>query len=402
MLAPGGPDARAVTLPMADVLAEAPEVSPWWGLEPEEWEALAGVPVRSLDELNGEDRMMLMVGMPRCTARQLRVLVATARHGWCARWSFGGLREATGLPDSSLSEALADIEAKGLARVNRIFYGEGSRFFLVTISGDAIARSYRRTTGAALPNLGSATDPNGDITGVALPKLGSAHRPTAPYGGRRTSPADSPISATGDAGSVRPTAPLPGSSALPKLGSAALARDARASRAPTVGQSVSSHELSSDDLDLTDGQTNRARAREAAISGPELEAPGWWPDFVRLHRRLRSPQPRPPSWGEIAAFVHPEDPGLDILREACAQYLEQYSQPKAQPVRRPRGAIRAIYGGLVEWALSHSQGVEYWLANVAWASDVWLSGEPEERPGSKYRADYERYRGRSSDPRRRG
>ena len=66
--------------------------------------------------------------------------------------------------------------------------------------------------------------------------------------------------------------------------------------------------------------------------------------------------------------MDPEDADLTVIREACAQYLEQYSQSHSRPVRRPRGVIRAIYLGLLAQDLP--------LAVVPWATDIWLPGAP--------------------------
>ena len=123
------PPETAVTLPALDLLAQAPHVSPWYGRAEEDWQEIGGVPTRALDELDALDRVMMMLRTPRCSAIQLRVLAAVARHGWCVRWTAQGLQSAAGLRPASVSKALAGLEDKALVRVDRTFYGHGARDF---------------------------------------------------------------------------------------------------------------------------------------------------------------------------------------------------------------------------------------------------------------------------------
>ena len=79
-------------------------------------------------------------------------------------------------------------------------------------------------------------------------------------------------------------------------------------------------------------------------------------------------------------LAHPVDAatGHGVIREACAQFLEQYSYPGAKRVGRAKGAIRAIYLSLMEWGYGHPQGWEYWHQTAGWQvlTPHWLP-EPE-------------------------
>ncbi len=133
-----------MTLPMAEVLAHAPEVSPW--------EELEGTPgfdpdlARTLDELSAVNRMLLVKRIRGIKRRERDLLEAIASQGWSSWLSHKWLQWATDRSESSVSHSLRLLEDDKLIRRSapRIAQ-DGSRVYLVVVSGQAIIRGYTPT-----------------------------------------------------------------------------------------------------------------------------------------------------------------------------------------------------------------------------------------------------------------
>ena len=173
-------ESPSVTLPLPDILAQAPELSPWWGLhEDVDFDA---VMVRTLDELGEADRMQVALRIDEATPTPRLLLVGLARHGWFKEWTRRGMMRASGLSEDGVSRALTALVNSGIIRIDRNFFPAGAQSFLVTISGTFIRRGYDRILGAGAENALAAQPQERQGNAVSAPR--SAGQPSKPARGK--------------------------------------------------------------------------------------------------------------------------------------------------------------------------------------------------------------------------
>ena len=86
---------NAVTLPMADILAEARLPSPWDGLSGQA--AFDHILARTIDELGPMDRVRACQRIDEATDQERRFLIAIACYGWTTSASYEALSRDTGI-----------------------------------------------------------------------------------------------------------------------------------------------------------------------------------------------------------------------------------------------------------------------------------------------------------------
>ena len=317
MGAPGGN--YMTTMPMPQILAEAPEVAPWWGLDDLDIDAeIRAASIRTLDGMDAAARMLAVLQIPDTTKNEGRALVAIVSKAWVGPYSAEWIRRTAGISDSALSVAMKGLEDKGVIRRDPRFRSAGGRTFIVTVS----YRPFLSSQGSALVDFESA-----DFD--ALVDFESADF---------------------DA--------LVDSTSAPRT---------RASRAGARGQSVSS-DIDSDNtgIDRLTDVTGAAALVDStsALVESTSAAPGWWDQFSGLLTRLRIA--RVPGWPELASLVDLErDPDYLALREACARLYDTYSQRGRGQVRSVRAVVHAIYVDVISDP-----------ACIRWATEAWLP-EPD-------------------------
>ena len=402
--------ARTVTLPMAEVLAQAPEVSPWW-----DQTDIGDLVVRTLDDLGIADRMWVALHILGPTPTERLLIVGMSRRGWIGFWTRDEMMAVSSLSYDAVSRAALGLERKKIIRVNRDFLPAGSVTFLVTFSGQHIRRGYDRATGAIAETANAATQTDGPVV-HAVSELGTAGDPhpasrrgkpaeVHPAGGEPhnssiTPAVSSPETAIAETAIAETAGRQSVSSYLSlgkelenntdrltdgRLGAFAETAIAETANAETAGrQLVSSYlslgkELENNTDRLTDGRPGAFA--ETAIAETANAPPAWYEVFSQLVSvfpyRLRCPR-----WKEMRGMAVPEDAasGYQVLREACAMFLDQYAHQGAKRVGRVKGAVRAIYlDGLISWARGHSGSWQAWYENAAWmnVSNEWL---PEPAP----------------------
>ena len=336
---------------MNEVLAQAPEVSPWWGLDDSpgfSWEI-----VQRLDDLDAAQRMLLVKRFRGLKRREKDVLEALASRGWSAKHTYPWLQWATDRSQSSIGHALAELEKAGyILKPVPIIAKDGSRTYLITIAGEAILRGYAAHREEPLDVTSSEAAP--------------AHR-EEPLD--VTSSEAAPDIPTGSLEERFPDTPEPQGSASLDVTSSPSRVPARAPAPPPPPAGAVSQSVSIQDIDQeiyeTDGLTTPARPR-----APASPPPDWWPIFLKALDRLLVDRRRP-HWREVMVLPHPGDDCLEMLREACGIVLDTYGQYKRPAIRRARGPIRAIYQSLMSDALALPGGVAEYLRDYAWAGDAY-------------------------------
>ena len=420
----------AVTLPMHQILAQAPEMSPWHGMEDE-----PGFDVnlaRTLDELSAVDRILAIKRLRGVGRREKDLLESIASQGWVTWISHKWLQWVTDRSESSVSHGLGTLRRDGLIRVSspRIA-ADGSRLYLATISGEAIIRGYAAHRGGQLDVTSSAPKPDGSIPGGQLDVTSSEARPdgTTPGGQLDVTSSEAKPDGSTPGGQLdvtsseaRPDGSTPGgqldvtsSEAKPEDSTGGAQLDVTSS-APKPDGSITGgaagHEpalkphfpaTGEGALDVTSSDQGPSRARALApapsravrsfVDDIEIhdiddisiineqtnsararanEPPDWWPLFLQHFGELEEPRPKRPAWQEVLAFRDPDDIGLTVLQEACGRFLDTYCHPGAPPVGRVRGAVRAIYQVLVDQALRLPGGIDE-FALQCWAAEHYLT-----------------------------
>ena len=365
------------TLPMHQILAQAPELSPWHGMEDNP--GFDPTLSRTLDDLSAVDRMLAIKRIRGIRRREKDLLEAVASQGWVTWISHKWLQWATDRSESSVSHGLRSLKDEGLIRISppRIA-GDGSRIYLVTISGDAIIRGYAAHREGLLDVTSSKPMPDGSITGgEASPEPALIPDSTATGEGALdvTSSRPTPDGSItgGEAGSkpaLMPDSTVSGEGLLDVTSSEV--RPNAPEPAGAVSSFVDDIDLYSDYVEIINEQTNRAPERAHAQDPPD-----WWPLFLREFAFLQEPRPKRPSWKETLAFSDPADAELTVMQEACARFLDTYCRPGAPSVGRARGAIRAIYRSLLDQALRLPGGISE-FASYCWATSYYLMPLPAE------------------------
>ena len=349
---------RAVTLPMADILAEAPEVSPWWGMDVDVDAAFSEATIRTLDGMDAAGRMLAVMQIRGLTPNGCRTLMAVASYGWVGWYRSKWIERTANISQSALSIAMRDLTGRGIIRRHPRFAADGGRLFLITVSGRHIPTD---GPGTALLESQSAQQSAGTQPGTAR-----SLRVRQPDG---TQP--------GTTRSHRVQQPESDYRALLESQSA----DALLNfESPDVGLSVDDLYIQSPgninnhqetgSLEIINKLTDRAallKSESVALSQPE-----WWPILVDQVKALPN-APRCPSWRELLYIAHPGDGGLRLLAEACGRLLDQYSVPGAPRVRRARGVIASIYRSLCGQAQQHAGGWEAFADASCWASEYYLA-----------------------------
>ena len=167
---------RAITLPMTEALHQAPKRSPWDGME--ERPGFDFAIAKSLDALEAVDRMMAIKRLNGIRRREKDVLEAIASVGWAKDISQKWLQWATKRSESSISHALASLERDGHIWVSPPKIAkDGSRLYLIIISGETILRACTEQWGGQLDVTSSAPTPDGSIPGGQLDVTSSAPTP---------------------------------------------------------------------------------------------------------------------------------------------------------------------------------------------------------------------------------
>ena len=99
--------ARTVTLPMAEVLAQAPEVSPWW-----DQTDIGDLVVRTLDDLGIADRMWVALHILGPTPTERLLIVGMSRRGWIGFWTRDEMMAVSSLSYDAVSRAALGLERK--------------------------------------------------------------------------------------------------------------------------------------------------------------------------------------------------------------------------------------------------------------------------------------------------
>ena len=341
---------RTVTLPMAEVLAQAPELSPWYG-----WEEFDGDLVRQLDGLDEGQRMLSVMCLDGIGPSEKRTLQSIVYWGWMAWIDMDWLERVTQRKPPAMRQSLKRLADSKLIRIPDRFARNRGRTKLIIVSGWAIIRAYDSFTGGLRDVTSRRATPDSPITG-GLRDVTS----------RRATP-DSPI--TGGLRDVTSRRATPDSFGADELRDRA-SRRPPSSRARAVGSSSLLNIQSNLDITTTDesqrDDTSRLRGDDSTTpAGP----PEWWPSFLSLFRYLNRPAPPKPAWSAFRSFLHPLDSDGELLLEACARFLDTYSNPSIKPARNVRNVCRSIYRQLlVDWQ-------EAGHVLDAWASELWFADE---------------------------
>ena len=324
----------AVTLPMAELLAEARLPSPWDGLSGQA--DFDHILAQTIDELEIMDRVRACQRIDEATDQERRLLIAMACYGWTTAASYEALSRDTGIRADIISRHSSRLRSKEILRVTTVHLANGRRIRLFTLSGRHLMLAYRRWKG----------------DDDALGKSSSAE-------------------ANG-----RSSAPAPAGSALDKSSSApSCALDdlvvSRPISPPSTLVSSYIYNQETDDERLTNVP--------AGQNSPALDdlpsAPAWWERFVAHVGRVPRPRPKAPTWLALASLIYAGvDPRAELLREACARFLDVYSQPQHAPVRSLRAVVRSIYLGLLDQPRG-GRGEP-----PLYATETWLADEPEPAP----------------------
>ena len=303
----------SITLPMADLLAEATLPSPWDGLsgQPDFDQLLA----RAIDDLIPLERVM--------SCKQ--ITDATPRKGmfWRPSPTTGGPRGRhtkdyptdAAMSLDSMGQILRALKRKGVVRETTLHLRGGRRLRFLTISGQHLMDGYRRRY------LASAHDESS----------------SAQLGAHDESNGDRLISTP-------------------------------------ITLVVSSSSKSNDFEQLT----NVPGDESSTLVDVASSAPPWWDRFAAHVGRISRPTPRPPNWPELASLLDAgRDPEAQVLLEACAQFLDVYSQPRHSAVRSLRAVVRKIYQEL----LGHG-GLTFY------ATGTWFSVEPDPQDEPPSGRDY--------------
>ena len=298
---------QAVALPMADILAEARQPSPWDGLSGQA--DFDHILAQTIDELSPLDRVMACQRIDEATDQERRLLMAMAYYGYTSWVSYEALSRDTGIRADLIGRHAGKLEKKGILRITIAHLPNGRRLRLFTLSGRFLMVAYRRWRGE----------------GAALDKSSSAD------GGGASSALDFSASALDFSDSAR-------SSALDFSGPHSTFRSpiTLVSRYTDI-QSVSEERL-------TNVPGGEKVEKPPALDDLSSAPPSWWRRFMVCLASVPEPRPRLPAWEEVSGLVSPaEDPGALMFREACARFLDTYSQPGHARVRNVRSVIRRIY-----------------------------------------------------------
>ena len=305
---------QAVALPMAELLAEARLPSPWDGLSGQA--DFDHILARTIDELEIMDRVRACQRIDEATDQERRLLIAIACYGWTTSASYEALSRDTGIRVDLISRHGNRLKKKQILRITIVHLSNGRRLRLFTLSGRFLMMAYRRWRGEE----------------PALDDLPSA-----------------PIYALDDL----------------------VTNSTFATPSTLVSSYIDPSGLV--EQQLTDVPGGR---KSPALDDLPSAPPGWWERFAAQVGRISRPTPRIPKWPELAGLLDVDaDPRGDLLREACARFLDSYSQPKHQAVRSLRAVVRSIYRAVIRDLEGRS-----FSATASWASDVWFAPEPEEQP----------------------
>ena len=353
----------AFTPPMADILAEAPEVSPWWGMDAEldVDAAFREAAIRTLDSMNAAERMLAVMHIRGITPNGCRALMAVASRGWVGWYRSEWIERTANLSQSALSTAMRDLTGRGIIRRHPRYSEDGGRLFLITVSGRHIPTD---GPGTALLESQSARQPDSTQPGKPHSHRGQQPDGTQP-GTARSTRVRQPDSDSRALWDSKPTSALWDSQSA----DVGLSVDDSYTRSP----GYINNNLVTESQEVINKLTDRAallKSQSAALSQPE-----WWPLLVDQVKALPH-TPRCPSWREILSIAHPDDTGLRLLAEACGRLLDQYSAPGAPQVRRARGVIASIYRSLCGQAQQHAGGWEAFADACCWASEYYLVPVP--------------------------
>ena len=341
---------------MADILAEAPEVSPWWDLDLEH--GLKELTIRTLDSMDAAGRMLAVMHVRGLTPNGCRALMAVASRGWVGWYSSEWIQRTANLKQSALSTAMRDLTGRGIIRRHPRYVADGGRLFLITVSGRHIPTD---GPGTALLKSQSAQQPDGTQPGTARSLRVQQPDGTQPGTTRsdRVRQPESDYRALLDSQSADALLDFESADVGLSVDDLYIQSPANINNNPGTGFQVIINKL-----------TDRAallKSESAALSQP----PEWWPLLVDQVKALPN-APRCPSWRELVSIAHPGDGGLRLLAEACGRLLDQYSAPGAPQVRRARGVIASIYRSLCGQAQQHAGGWEAFADASCWASEYYL------------------------------
>ena len=319
----------AVTLPMADVLAEARLPSPWDGLsgQADFDHALA----RGIDELDPLQRVRACNRIAAATPQERCGLIAIATYGWSTWVSYESLAQDLAIKLKDFSKLMARLKRKELVRETVVHLSGGRRLRFIIISGDHLLRAFRPAV-SLVPPAGEDGPEQAEIPQAEISSAVSRFPPAQ----------------LGAGGNFDPQAEISTPITL-------------------VSSYICKQDSEKQLTDVPGGPNQRAVSQIPP-------APFWWERWTAHVGRIPAPTPRPVKWTALASLLDPElDPDADILREACARFLEAYSQPRHAPVRSLRAVVRSIYQGLL---LELGGGVG--PAPVFYATEVWFAEEPEQ------------------------
>ena len=150
----------AVTLPMAQLVAEARLPSPWDGLEGQA--SFDHILAQTIDELEVMDRVRACQRIDEATDQERRLLIAIACYGWTTSASYEALSRDTGIREDGISRHASRLRAKEILRITTVHLADGRRIRLFTLSGRFLME-------AGLSAAGGATIPHS--ANPQVPKL---------------------------------------------------------------------------------------------------------------------------------------------------------------------------------------------------------------------------------------
>ena len=364
--------ARTVTLPMAEVLAQAPELSPWTDMELEPGFDLPTA--QAIDQLSDIERVDAAMCIPGITWAQKALLSYMVRFGYACPVSYEGIRARRNMSERTIRNAVEQLEDKNIIKVivTRLPNGQRHRFFVVR--GGPLLAAYRLMVsgGAAGPspaNLAATPSP----TEAAPANLAATPSPTeAAPANLAATPSPTEAAPANLAATPSPTEAAPANLAGKAANLAGKAANLAGKAANLAGDGdvslfVSSNLNISSDFEFEKELTNKQpgdqaakfavrqdlpeRAANSAAAGKEAPpAAYWWPNFL-LHLE-DVPGPHPLEWGEVSRLQHAADHDMNLLGEACARLLSTYPANPGRGERRIRNSftavIRAIYSKVIE------------------------------------------------------
>ena len=322
----------AVTLPMAELIAEARLPSPWDGLEGQA--SFDHILAQTIDQLDVMDRVRACQRIDEATDQERRLLIAIACYGWTTSASYEALSRDTGIRKDMISRHANRLKSKEILWITTVHLANGRRLRLFTLSGHFLMLAYRRWRGGE----------------AAIGKSSSAHPSATKDGGEHDAPA------------------------LGKSSNEQLCELDDLVTNSTIW-SPSTLVSSNTDRHYFDKRLTNVPAAPKSRAFDDLPIePPWFQQFTAQVRRIPAPTPKAVKWLALASLL---DPGLDpeagALGEACARFLDVYSRPRHGPVRSLRSVIRSIYQGLL---LELGGGVG--PAPVFYATEMWFPEEPEQ------------------------